>query len=122
LAPRRTANVALDESVLRLDRAAHRIDDPARLDDRAVAAALGDAAIMGGDCQVDEVAAQAPQPPERAILLGASEPTVADDIGDEDRCELSALGQLCSQDSAKSTATSSATPQKVIQARRPKAD
>ena len=49
---------------------------------------------MGGDCQVDEVAAQAPQPPERAILLGASEPTVADDIGDEDRCELSALGQL----------------------------
>jgi hypothetical protein len=39
------------------------------------------------DCDrgVDEIAAQPPQARERALLVGAGEPAVADDIGDQDR-------------------------------------
>jgi hypothetical protein len=48
---------------------------------------------MGGDCPVDEVAGR-PRSRASRILLGASEPTVDDDVGDEARCELSGLGQL----------------------------
>ena len=57
----RQAGVALDEAGLHLDRAAHRVDHAAELDDGAVAGALDDAAAMGGDGRVDEVAAKAPQ-------------------------------------------------------------
>ena len=42
----RQAGVALDHAALHLDRAAHRVDDAAELDDRAVAGALDDAAMM----------------------------------------------------------------------------
>src|SRR5208283_5455800 len=40
---RRQAGVALDEAVLHLDRAAHRVDHAAELDEAAVAGALDDA-------------------------------------------------------------------------------
>jgi hypothetical protein len=40
---------------------------------------------MGGDGGVDQVAAQAPQARERALLVGAGEPAEADDVGGEDR-------------------------------------
>ena len=58
---------------------------------RAVAGALDDAAVMGGDGGVDEVAAQAPKARQRAVLVGAGEPAVADDIRDQDGRELSGL-------------------------------
>ena len=45
----RDARVALDHGVLHFDRAAHRVDDAAELDDAAVAGALDDAAVMHGD-------------------------------------------------------------------------
>ena len=64
---RRHAGVALDEAGLHFDRAAHRVDDAAELDDCAVAGALDDATVMGGDGRVDEIAAQ---PPERAPACG----------------------------------------------------
>ena len=54
------ARVALDEAVLNLDRAAHRVDDAPELDDGAVARALDDPAVMRGDGRVDQIAAQAP--------------------------------------------------------------
>src|SRR5208337_4467718 len=47
-----------DQAVLHLDRATHRVDDAAELDDAAVASALNDAAVMGGDGRVDQIAAQ----------------------------------------------------------------
>ena len=77
---RRHAGVALDHAVLHFDRAAHGVDDAAELDDRAVAGALDDAAVMHGDGRVDQVAAQRPQAREDSILVGAGEPAVADDI------------------------------------------
>ena len=87
----RHAGVALDQAVLHFDRAAHRVDDAAKLDDAAVAGALDDTAVMGGDGGVDKVAAQAAQARERAILVGARKPRVADDIRNQDRRELSGL-------------------------------
>ena len=46
---------------------------------------------MHGDGRVDQVAAQAPKARERAILVRAREPAVADDIGDQDRRDLPGL-------------------------------
>ncbi len=56
------ADIALDEAALHFDRAAHRVDDAAELDDRAVACALDDAAAMGGDGRIDQIAAESPEP------------------------------------------------------------
>ena len=87
----RHAGVALDHAVLHLDRAAHRVDHAAELDEAAVAGALDDAPVMRGDGGVDQVAAQAPEARQRAILVRAGEPAVADHVGDEDRCNLPGL-------------------------------
>jgi hypothetical protein len=57
---RRQSGVALDHAALHLEGAAHGVDHAAELDDRAVAGAIDDAAMMGGDGGVDEVAAEAP--------------------------------------------------------------
>ena len=72
--------------------AAHGVDDAAELDERAVAGALDDAAVMHGDGRVDEVAAQRPKPRERALLVRAREPAVADHVGGEDGGELAGFG------------------------------
>jgi hypothetical protein len=71
--------------------AAHRVDDAAKLDDCAIAGALDDAAVMGGDGGVDEIAAQPPDARQRAVLVKAREPAVADNIRDQDRRELPGL-------------------------------
>ena len=105
---RRQARVALDEAVLNLDGAAHRVDHAAELDDAAVAGAFDDAAMMERDGRVAQVAAQRPQPRQNAILVRSREPAVTDDIGDQDRRELSGLGHCasaCRQISTKSFST-----------------
>ena len=65
----RHPGVALDHSGLDFDRAAHRVDHAAELDDRAVAGALDDAAVVHGDDRVDQVAAKRPEPRQRAVLV-----------------------------------------------------
>ena len=55
---RRQARVSLDHAVLNFDRTAHRVHHAAEFDDRAVAGALHDAAVVGGDRRVDQVATQ----------------------------------------------------------------
>ena len=57
----------------------------------AVAGALDDAPVMHGDGRVDQVAAQRPEPRQRAILVRAGEPAVTDDIRDQDRRDLPGL-------------------------------
>src|SRR5215469_15797280 len=52
----RKASVALDHAVLHFDGAADCVDHAAELEDDSVASALDDAAMMGGDCRVDEIA------------------------------------------------------------------
>ena len=80
----RQASVALDYAVLHLDPAAHGVDCTAELDDRAVAGALDDAAVMSGDGGVDEVATEAPQARQGAILVRRGESAVTDNVGDQD--------------------------------------
>jgi hypothetical protein len=82
----REAGVALNQAVLNLNRAAHGVDDAAEFDEVAVARPLDDAAMMGRDRGIDQIAAQPPQPRQRAILVRASEPAVADDVRDQNRC------------------------------------
>ena len=53
---RRDPSVALDHRPLDFNGAVHRVDDAAELDNRAVAGALDDAAVMDGDGRVDQVA------------------------------------------------------------------
>ena len=88
---RRHVGVALDHSRLDFDRAAHGVDDAAELDDRAVAGALDDAAVVHGNDRVDQVAAKRPEPRQRAVLVGAGEPAIAGDIGHQNRRELPGL-------------------------------
>ena len=88
----RHAGVALDQAVLHLDRAAHRVDHAAELNEAAVAGALDDASVMRGDGGIDQIAAQPPQPRQGAILVRAREPAVADDVRDQDRSNLPGFG------------------------------
>ena len=83
--------VALDESVLHLDGATHRIDHAAKLDEAAVAGTLDDAPVMRGDGGVDQIAAQPPEPRKRAFFVRAGEPAVADNVRDQDRCKFPGL-------------------------------
>ncbi len=85
------AGVALDHGVLDFDRAAHRVDHAAELDDAAVASALDHAAVMDSDGRVDQIAAERPQPRQNAVLVRSGEPAVADNIGDQDRSDLAGL-------------------------------
>ena len=81
----RHTSVALDHSGLHFDRAAHRVNDAAELDDAAVAGALDHPAAIGLDRGIDQIAAQRPEPRQRAILIRPGEPAIADDIGRQDR-------------------------------------
>ena len=71
-----------------LDGQTHCVDHAAELDEAAVAGALDDAAVMGVDGGIDQgLAPQAPHPRQRAILVGAGEPAVADDVRDQNRSD-----------------------------------
>ena len=87
----RHADVTLDHAGLHLDGATHRVDHAPELDDRAVAGALDDAAVVERNGRVNEVAAERPEAREGALLVSAGEAAVADNIRDQDRDELSAL-------------------------------
>ena len=69
---------------LHLNRAAHGVDDAGELDQQAVAGGLDDAAAMLGDLRVDQLAPDRLQPRERAFLVRAHQPRIADDIGRHD--------------------------------------
>ena len=69
----RQASVPLDHAVLHLDRAAHRIDHAAELNEAAIAGALDEAPAMRGDRGINQIAAQPPQPRQGAILVRAGE-------------------------------------------------
>ncbi len=92
----RQARVALDHAGLHFDRAAHGVHDAPELDDRAVPGALDDAPVMRGDGRIDEVATEAAKARKGSILVGASQPAVPDDIGDQDRRELAGLAHCSS--------------------------
>ena len=79
------AGVALDEAGLQFDCAAHGVDHAAELDEAAVAGSLENAPVVHGDGRIDQIAAQRPEPRQRAILVRPGEPAVADNVRDQDR-------------------------------------
>ena len=113
----RHARVALDHGVLHFDGAAHGVDHAAEFDERAVAGALYDAAMMDRNRRVDEITPKRPEPRQRPILVRAREPAEADDVGGQDRCEFSALGHgLFSPDAIGMKGAAAAPPnRKAIQ-------
>jgi hypothetical protein len=74
--------------------AADGVDHAAELDDGAVAGALHNAPVMDGDDGVDQVAAKRPQARKNTILVRACEPTISDDVRNQDRRELSGFAHL----------------------------
>jgi hypothetical protein len=84
----RQAGVALDHAVLHFDGAANRVDQAAKLDNDAVASELDDTAMMDGDGGINEIATEAPQAHQRAILVRSGESAVTDNVGDQDCSEL----------------------------------
>jgi len=79
------AGIALRHSVLHLDCAAYRVHNTAEVDENAVAGALYDAAVMGRDRRIDQIAPQRPEPRQRPLLVGAGHARVARDIRRQDR-------------------------------------
>jgi hypothetical protein len=47
--------------------------------------------MMDGDGRIDEIAAERPEPRQNPVLVGPGKPRIADDIGHQDRSELSSL-------------------------------
>jgi hypothetical protein len=88
---RRDSSVALDHRPLDFNGAVHRVDDTPELDNASVAGALNDPAMMDRDGRVDQVAAQRPEPRQNPVLVGSGKPRIADDVGHQDRRELSSL-------------------------------
>ena len=88
---RRQTRVALDHAGLDFDRAAYRVDDAAKLDEAAVPGAFDDAPMMRGNCRINQIAAQSPQPRQGAVLVRPGQPAIADDIGDQDRSDFPGL-------------------------------
>ena len=64
----------------------------AELDEDAVAGLLHHPAVIGLDRGIDQIAAQRPQPRQRAILIRAGKSAIADDIGGQDSGKLPGLG------------------------------
>ena len=81
----RDLSVALNHRPLDFDGEANRIDDAPELDNRTVAGALNDPAVVDGDRRVDQVAPKGPEPGKDAILVRSSQPAVTDNVGDQDR-------------------------------------
>ena len=84
----RHAGVALDHADLDFDRAAHGVDHAAELGDEPVARALDDTPVMRSDGGIDQIATEAPQARQGAILVRCGEPAVPDNVGDQDCSEL----------------------------------
>src|SRR5580704_9345672 len=84
----RHADVALDHAALHLDGATHGVDDAAELDEAAVAGAFDDTPVMRSDGGINEIATEAPQAGQGAILVRRGEAAVADNVGNRDCSEL----------------------------------
>jgi hypothetical protein len=64
--------------------AVHGIDHAAELGDDAVADQLHNAAVMGGDCRVEDGFPVPLQSSQRAGLVGSHQPRIADYVGGKD--------------------------------------
>jgi hypothetical protein len=91
----RDLGVAFDHRSLEFNGAVHCVDDAAELDDRAIAGALDDAAVIHRNSRIDQVAPKGTKPSEDSILVRARKPGIADDVGHQDRGEFPTLAHRC---------------------------
>ena len=68
---------------MNLDRAAHRVDDAAKLGEYPVAHPFHDAPVVNRKGGIDKVAAQRPQTREGAVFVGARKSAVTNHVGSE---------------------------------------
>jgi hypothetical protein len=87
----RDLSVALDHRLLDFNSAVHCVDDTPELDNCAIAGALDDAAMVHGDCGVNQIASERAQSRQRSIFVGSGEPRIADHVGHQDRGQFSSL-------------------------------
>ena len=73
---------------LHRERAIHRVDHAAELDDGAVADQLDDAAVMGGHGRVENHLSVMLEGGQRTRLVGPHQPRISDYVGREDCREL----------------------------------
>ena len=83
--------VTLDHGVLHLNGATHGVDHAAEFDERPVAGALHDAAMIDRDRRIDEIASKRPEPRQRALLVSACESAEPDHIRRQNRREFPVL-------------------------------
>ena len=82
------AGIALDRSALKLDGAAHRIDDARKLNQHPIPGGLDDPSVMFVDLGVEQGASKRFQACKGSLLVGAHEPAIAFDIDGDDNREL----------------------------------
>ncbi|MGH6916018.1 MAG: hypothetical protein ACREH3_20190, partial [Geminicoccales bacterium] len=81
------ARVAADHALLNLDRARHRVTYTRELDERAIAHQFDQTTPVIGNLRFDEFPPVGLEDIQRARLVLAHEPAVADDIGSQNRCQ-----------------------------------
>jgi hypothetical protein len=86
---RRDPSVAVDHRSLDFNGAVQCVDDTSELDNRAIARALDDSAVVRGDGRINQVASERPQPHQNPVLVDSGKPRVAGDVGHQDRRALS---------------------------------
>jgi hypothetical protein len=79
---------------LHLDRAAHRVNDPRKLDQQPVAGGFDNSTAMLLDLWVAELAAHRLQRGERPLLVLPHQPRIARDIGGQDRGKTAGLAHI----------------------------
>jgi hypothetical protein len=87
----RQAGIAVHHDVLHLNGATHGVDHAAELNQGAIAHPFDDASAMRSGCRIDQVAPQAPQSGQGAILVRADQPTISDDVSNKDRSDFPGL-------------------------------
>ena len=77
--------------------ATHGVYNAAKLNDSSITGALHHTPVMHGDCRVNQIATDRPQPRQCPILVGASKSAVSDNVRNQDRYELPGFdhGTLC---------------------------
>jgi hypothetical protein len=68
---RRDPSVALDHRFLDFKGRVHCVDDAPELDNRAVASALDNPAVVHGDGRIDQVASERPETRQNPVLVGS---------------------------------------------------
>jgi len=81
---------------LNRNRAAHRLDDARKLNEKPIAHCFESAAVMHRDRRIDKLRESRLDPRQRALLVGAHQQTVAGHVSGKDRGKAAACGDFSS--------------------------